>query len=82
MGGRRLTLGCVLPVAALRFGAADLAQRVVAVDSVRKTVVNFGLTSIASHFALLMNGALLVYYAPLGALVAWSSSCFRRSRLG
>jgi ABC-type bacteriocin/lantibiotic exporter with double-glycine peptidase domain len=44
-----------------------------AADQVRRTIVNASLSSIAALFALTMNGALLIYYSPLGALVAWVS---------
>jgi NHLM bacteriocin system ABC transporter ATP-binding protein len=63
-----------LPPAMLRFSSADLAQRALAVDSVRRTTLGFVLGSVSSGFALLFNGALMAYYAPLATVVA--SLCF------
>lgn len=63
-----------LPPAVLRFSSADLAQRALAADSVRRTTLGVVLGSVSAGFALLFNGALMAYYAPLATVVA--SLCF------
>ena len=59
-----------LPESALRFGPADLALRVGSVDQVRRTITNVTLSLIPALFLTLVNGALLLHYAPWAALVA------------
>jgi NHLM bacteriocin system ABC transporter ATP-binding protein len=59
-----------LPPATLRNSSADLAQRAMSVDRVRRTTVNFVLGSLAAFFAWLVNAALMAWYAPLATLLA------------
>jgi NHLM bacteriocin system ABC transporter ATP-binding protein len=63
-----------LPPAALRFASADLAQRAMAVDSVRRSTVGFVLGSLAALFSWVVNVAMMAWYAPLATVVA--SLCF------
>ncbi|WP_407048085.1 NHLP bacteriocin export ABC transporter permease/ATPase subunit [Methyloraptor flagellatus] len=59
-----------LPAAVLRFSSTDLAQRAMAVDSVRRTVVGFALGSLPALFSWVCNVALMAWYAPIATIVA------------
>ena len=59
-----------LPAAVLRFSSTDLAQRAMAVDSVRRTVVGFALGSLPALFSWICNVALMAWYAPIATLIA------------
>jgi NHLM bacteriocin system ABC transporter ATP-binding protein len=63
-----------LPPTAVRLASTDLARRVLAVDSVRRTTVGFVLGSLAAGLSWLFNAVLMAYYAPLAAIGA--ALCF------